>query len=656
MPGLWIGVDTGGTFTDFVVARGRQVEQFKLPSTPDDPARAVLAGLAEAERRFGRRAERVVHGFTVATNALLTRRGARTALVTTSGFEDLLAIGRQERPRLYDLAPVLDEPLVPRRRVVGARERLRADGRAVERLTAREAARVARAVARLRPQAVAICLLHSYADPRHERALVRALVRALPGVAISASCEVAREHREVERATTTVLNAFLQPVVSRYLARLEPVGRRRLFVMQSNGGCAAASALAARPVLAVLSGPAGGVLGAAAVGRECGGGTVLSLDVGGTSTDVALVHERPRTVKGSEVGGQTLLVPLLEMETVGAGGGSLARVDRGGALLVGPESAGADPGPACYGRGGGATVTDAALVLGRLRTEDFAGGAIALEAEAAWRALAELGQRLRLAGSPAARATAAARGVMAVATASIEHALRLVSVARGHDPRDASLVAFGGAGGLFAAQVGAALAVYQTVIPRRAGVLSAWGLLGAEELHPLTRSVLRELTPGARPALERVLAEMRREARRRWGAVPRLFASADLRYRGQSYELEVPWGGALDRDFHAAHAARYGYARPGAAIEVVSLNLEARTLPPRRAAEAPAAGRRRPARLRIRLDDGRATRPAWLLRREELAPGFRARGPLLVLEDGATTYLPPRATLRVDARGHLRIG
>ncbi len=651
----WVGVDTGGTFTDFVLVRGRHVEHFKLPSTPDDPARAVLAGLAEAERRLGRRPERVVHGFTVATNALLTRRGARTALVVTAGFEDLLTIGRQEREHLYDLTPALPEPLVPRARTVGVRERLGAGGATVIALGDREVARVVRAMRRLGPEAVAVCLLHSYAEPRHERRLRRALAEALPHAAVAASCDVAREHREVERAATTVVSAFLTPVVKRYLASLTTALGDRLRVMQSNGGCASARAVAERPVLAVLSGPAGGVLGAAAVGRAAGAASVLSLDVGGTSTDVAHVHHRARTAKGAVVGGQPLLVPLLEMETVGAGGGSLARVDRGGGLVVGPESAGADPGPACYGRGGGPTVTDAQLVLGRMVPADFAGGALTLDEGAAWRALADLGTRLGLSGSPKQRAVAAARGVVAVTSASIEHALRLVSVAKGHDPRQAALVAFGGAGGLFAAEVGAALAVREIIVPRRAGVLSAWGLLGAEEVHPLTRSVLQLLDGGAESRLAREFRALEREARRRWGRGFRFRRGADLRYRGQSFEIEVAWGPRLSGRFHAAHAARYGYARPDAAIEVVSLNLEAYRSAPARPVESQPAPSGRPVARRARLDDGRTSRLGTVLRRDELGAGFRARGPLLVTEPGATTYVPPRRLLRVDRHGHLRI-
>ena len=651
----WVGVDTGGTFTDFVLVRGRSVEQFKLPSTPGDPARAVLEGLALAEARLGRPVDRVVHGFTVATNALLTRRGARTALVLTAGFEDLLAVGRQDRPELYALAPAIPEPLVPPSRTLGVRERRGAGGRVVTKLTSAEIRRVCQALHRLRPEAVAVCLLHAYADPAHERTLVRALRRALPGVPVCASSEVAREYREFERTTTTVVNAFLTPVVRRYLGRLGGELRARLYVMQSNGGCAAPAAVSERPVLSVLSGPAGGVSGAAEVGRTCGAETVLSLDVGGTSTDVALVAGRPRTVKGATLDGHPLLVPFVEMETVGAGGGSLARIDRGGALLVGPESAGADPGPAAYGRGGGPTVTDAQLVLGRIVPGEFAGGELPLDAAAAWRALADLGSALRLSGRGEARARAAARGVVAVANASIERALRLVSVARGHDPRDAMLVAFGGAGGLFGAEVGRALGVRDVVVPLRAGVLSAWGLLGAEELHPLTRSVLVTADAANAAGVRAAWREMESEARRLWGRSLRLRRRADLRYVGQSFEIEVAWGRDLAGRFHAAHAARYGYARERAAVEIVSLNLEAYRPAPPRPAEPAAPRRQRVRGEPATIDDGRSSQHGRLYRRETLGAGFSSRGPALVVEYGATTYVPPGQTLTVDRGGHLRI-
>lgn len=649
-----VGVDTGGTFTDFLVISPGGVEAFKVPSTPRDPSRAFAIGLEEARRRLGGEPDRVAHGFTVATNTLLTRSGARTAFVTTEGFEDLLLIGRQNRPSLYALAPRAPEPLVPRGLTVGTRERLGPDGAVETRLTAAEARRVARAVARLRPQAVAVCFLHAYARADHERALARALRAALPHeVPISLSHAVAGEYREFERASTTVLNAYLAPRVSAYLGRLESAAGRRLRVLQSNGGTVSAAALAERPVLSVLSGPAGGVLGAARVARAVGLSNVLTLDVGGTSTDVAVHPGRPRVTKEAILDGVPIRVPMLEVETVGAGGGSLARVDAGGALAVGPESAGADPGPACYGRGGGPTVTDAHVILGRIVPELFLDGALALDVDASWRALERLARGLGFRGLDAPRR--AARGVVAVANTSIERALRVISVARGHDPRGYALVAFGGAGPLHAAELALGLGVSEILVPPRAGLLSAWGLLGAEETHPLSRTVLWPLDAGAPARLRSAFAVLERDAARRFGRGLGFRRSLDVRYHGQSFEIEIPMSANLARDFHAAHRQRYGYARPGRAIEIVNLNLEAHRPGPR----LPVARARRRPRAepwgRVALDTGARVVQAPVWRRESLGLGARVTGPCLVVEYGATTYVPPRFTASIDARDNLRM-
>jgi N-methylhydantoinase A len=653
-----VGIDTGGTFTDFLLVDGSRVEIFKVLSTPRDPSQAVIEGLGEARRRLGRPPSAVVHGFTVATNTLLTRRGARTALVTTEGFEDLLTIGRQERPDLYALVPRAPEPLVAAGRVVGAHERLGPTGRVEEVLEDSEAARVAKAIAKLRPQAVAVCLLHSYARPGHERRLVAALRRALPpGTPISMSAEVSREYREYERASTTAVNAYLSPTVRRYLGQLSRKVGPSLRVMQSNGGAVPPRAVSDRPVLSVLSGPAGGVLGAAGIGRRAGLPRVLTLDVGGTSTDVAVVPEEIRTTKEAVVGGVPLRIPMLELETVGAGGGSLARTDRGGALVVGPESAGADPGPACYGRGGGPTVTDAHVVLGRITPHGFAGGAMQLDLDAAWRVMAALGKELgyRERGGAKVAARRAARGVIEVANATIERALRLVSVARGHDVRRFALFAFGGAGALHVAELGRSLGVREMVVPQRAGVLSAWGLLMADEVHPLSRTVLWR-SDGSSPARsQKVFAELEARARKLWGTGLEFRRSADLRYAGQSFEIEVPWSRPVDRAFHRAHADRYGYAREGQPVEIVNLNLEARRPGPRLPETRVKSGGRAKPRETIALDDGHSTRKARVFDREELGAGTRFRGPALVVEYGATAYLPPLFRLRVDGHGNLRI-
>ena len=678
MSAVRVGIDTGGTFTDFLVVADGRAFFFKVPSTPDDPARAFHQGLAIAARRLlalgvdvaAARPWDVAHGFTVATNALLARRGARVALVATEGFEDFLEIGRQNRSDLYALAPRRVPPLVPAGHTVGLRERLGPRGETLVPLTEAGLTRLAARVRRLRPEAVAVCLLHSYASPRHERRAGRALERALPGVPVSLSHEVVRLYREVERGATTTVNAYVAPLVGGYLGRLAAPRRHALRIMQSNGGSAPVRAAARFPVHTVLSGPAGGVLGAHRIGSAVGLTDLLTLDIGGTSTDVSLVPGRLLTTRESEISGIPLAIPLLDVRTVGAGGGSIARVDAGGALAVGPASAGADPGPACYGRGGPATVTDAHVVLGRIVPEHFLDGGMALDPAASRRALAGLGRAL---GTDPVRA---AHGVVAVANTTIERALRLISVERGYDVRGTALVAFGGAGPLHAVGLAHALGVLEVVVPVAAGVLSAWGLLGADETHHVSRTVLWTVkADGAWPTarLGAGFAALEREGLVRHGSALRwsFEAQLGLRYRGQSFELSVPVGSVaragrdVRRLFHEAHARRFGYARPGADLEIVQLELTLRRPGPKLPPLAPALRRRgappasrtaqalgmRP----VSLSPGAAPRALPVHRREALREGFTALGPRLVVEYGATTFLPPGWRLVVDERANLRI-
>jgi N-methylhydantoinase A len=666
-----VGIDTGGTFTDFLVVCGRLRFVFKVPSTPDEPARAFHQGLAIAARRLlgggidvaASRPWDVAHGFTVATNALLARKGARIALVTTAGFEDVLAIGRQHRPELYALAPRQPAPLVESHRVVGAVERLGPRGETLTPLTAREAMRVARRVARLAPEAVAVGFLHSYARATHERRIRAALARTLPGVPVSLSSEVASVHREVERLSTTTADAYVSPLVRGYLEGLVRPRAHHLRVMQSNGGAAPAKDAARAPVTTVLSGPAGGVLGAERLGRAAGLEALLTLDIGGTSTDVALVPGRLLATRETEIAGIPLAVPILDVHTVGAGGGSIARVDEGGALVVGPESAGASPGPACYGHGGPATVTDAMVVLGRIVPERFLDGGMALDPRAAGRVMVELGRALGVS------ALAAAHGVVQVANATIERALRRISVERGYDVRDAALVAFGGAGPLHACELAAALGAREVLVPPAAGILSAWGLLGADQVHVVAATLLLragrgEPWPSAR--LRSALADLRATLERRYskdaGGVFRVTLA--LRYQGQSFELRLPAGDprAVTRDLRAAfdrvHAARFGYARPLEAIEIVEVELERRRpgprLPPIRARRTTRAGARLGAHP-LAATGGAAARSAPVWQREGLGRDFSASGPCLVIEYGATTFVPPGWRARVDPGGNLRL-
>ncbi|MDQ5837370.1 MAG: hydantoinase/oxoprolinase family protein, partial [Acidobacteriota bacterium] len=439
-----VGVDTGGTFTDFVYHVGGRARIFKVPSTPDDPSRAITEGLRRVAEETGARLGdlEVVHGTTVGTNALLERRGARAALVTTEGFEDVLVIGRQARGSLYDLNWTRPAPLVADRLRLGVRERVAADGSVVVELEDGEIEKLVGKLKRARVEAVAVCLLFSFARPEHERRLERALAAALAGVPLSVSHKILPEYREYERTSTVTINAYLQPLMGAYLGRLGArVSARRLRVMQSSGGSVSARSAAAEPVRTILSGPAGGVVGASHAGTEAGFADIITFDMGGTSTDVSLcAGGRLRLTNEASVAGLPVAVPVLDIHTVGAGGGSIARVDAGGSLRVGPESAGAVPGPACYGRSLLPTVTDANLGLGRFGGADLLGGEFKLDEARAAEALSQLAREMSAAGGARVSATEAALGVVRVVNAGMERALRAVSVERGFDPRACALV------------------------------------------------------------------------------------------------------------------------------------------------------------------------------------------------------------------------
>ena len=622
-------------------------------STPRDPAHAVLAGLDALGVLRDQRASRVTYGSTVATNALLERRGARVSLVTTAGFEDVIEIGRQARPRLYELEPRRAPPLVARADRLGVRERVTFEGR-VQRRPSPQALRalLARVRAR-RPEAVAVALLHSYVQPRHERVVGRAL-RPL-GVPVTLSHALVREHREYERTSTAVVNAYVAPVMGRHLARLAAaVPRRRLLVMQSNGGAATPALVAREPVRTILSGPAGGVVGAARVAARAGIRRVMTIDMGGTSTDVALVDGAIPQRSDWVLDDMAIRVPVLDIHTVGAGGGSIARRDAGGSLQVGPESAGADPGPACYGRGTRPTVTDANLVLGRLVADRFLGGDMALDAARAERVLDDLARSLGI------TRLAAAEGTIRVANAAMARALRVISVERGHDPRDFTLVAFGGAAGLHACELAADLGMRDVLVPLHPGLLSAAGMAEAPLARDHTLTV-RLVDPAPRALAERLAPLARRgiaELRAQGVAASRVVARrlARVRYLGQSHEIEVALDDGYRRAFDAAHARLYGHADAARAVEVVALRLAlaSREPAPRRSRRAPrprSAPRGaahglvwRGRRLRVRRYE-----------RADLPPGTRLVGPCLLVEYSSTVLVAPGWRGLVDADGNLRL-
>lgn len=670
-----VGVDTGGTFTDFVYHAGGRARIFKVPSTPDDPSRAIAEGLRRAAREAGVGLSEleVVHGTTVGTNALLERKGARAALVTTEGFEDVLVIGRQARGSLYDLNWTRPAPLIEDRLRFGVRERVAADGSVVEELTDESVADLIRKLKRARPESVAVCLLFSFTRPEHERRIERALQDALRGVPLSVSHRILPEYREFERTSTVTINAYLQPLMGAYLGRLgAQVAGRRLRVMQSSGGSISARAASAEPVRTILSGPAGGVVGAAHAARAAGFEDVVTFDMGGTSTDVALVAGgRLKLTNEASVAGLPVAVPVLDIHTVGAGGGSIARVDAGGSLRVGPESAGAVPGPACYGRSELPTVTDANLVLGRFGGADLLGGEFVLDERRAVKALESLAREMSAASGRAVSAVEAALGVVRVVNAGMERALRAVSVERGFDPRGCTLVTFGGAGGLHAAELARALRVPRVLVPQAPGALSALGCLRADVLKSLSRTLMLEVgrdSAAQTARVERAFVEMERAARatlKREGfgeERQRHERTVAARYAGQSFELEIVWDGGrrLIERFHREHEARYGYAQTADSIEVVSARLRSAGLVeelkeerPRRTRTAGPNAVKSRRTARVHFDEG--ARDVVVYRREELAAGARLKSPCVVTEYSSTTLVPAKASAFVDRLGNLII-
>jgi N-methylhydantoinase A len=647
-----IAIDTGGTFTDCVYLQDGTLQVLKIFSTPSDPGQAVL----EALRRIEAHGEVLVrHGTTVGTNAMIERKGARVAFVTTAGFEDTIAIGRQARARLYDWFQPAPDCLAPAHLRFGIEERVSAEG---EVLLAPEEKNVQRLVEQIRSSdagAVAVSLLFSFANPVNEQAVSAALAEI--GIPVSISHRVLPEFREYERASTVVANAYLSRIVGDYMKKLAgDVGREfhgRLDVMQSSGGTIPARLAAEEPVRTMLSGPAGGVMGAYRMARLAGFDRIIGFDMGGTSTDVCLVDaERggPQLTSEAVISDVPIGVPMLDIHTAGAGGGSLARFDAGGMLRVGPESAGASPGPICFGRGEQVTVTDANLILGRLDSESFLGGAVSLDRE---RTLAYM-EKAR--GSIASVEEFAA-GILRLVETSMEKAIRVISVERGYDPRDFTLVAFGGGGPLHACSLAHALRIPRVLVPALPGALSAVGILLADAVRDYSRTVML----GAHADLGDVFAELEERGRSEFEAEQLSgfsLRSLDLRYQGQGYELNVPFGPNVLDAFHDLHRLRYGFAKEAHEVEVV--NVRVRMV----ASSQPFDPIRRPI---VRGNGQQALtghRPVFfhgephytpVYDRAALAPGDSFSGPAIITEYSSATILPPGDALRVDALDNLMI-
>ncbi len=691
-----IGIDTGGTFTDFVAAHLSRLTAFKAPSTPHNPAEAILSGIARILADTKAMPFEIVHGTTVATNALLERKGARTALITTGGFEDVIEIGRQARPDLYNLMVTRPAPLVPRELRLGVSERIGPAGEVTTLLDEQSVAQVVKLISNHKPsvESVAVCLLFSFANPAHEQLIAHALEPI--GVPVSLSHKILPEYREYERTSTVVINAYLVPLMSRYLSALaeglESVVRRPssvvrgqlparlsagrqsrndqsitarygprttdygLRVMQSNGGSVSARTAGAEPVRAILSGPAGGVVGALRVCAAAGIRDIITFDMGGTSTDVSLCRGEARTTNEALVAGLPVAVPVIDIHTVGAGGGSIARLDAAGALRVGPESAGADPGPACYGRGEEVTVTDANLVLGRFGGASLLGGEMPIDFDRARSVLSRLASDMTRFADKPVTAEHAALGVIRVANANMEAALRVVSVERGQDPRLFSLVSFGGAGGLHVCDLAAALRVPRVVVPSSPGTLSALGVLLGDVVKDYSRTVMMKTSGLAMRTLERGFAELEREAvrdlkREGFGKGRlKLMRSVAMRYAGQSFEIDVPWSNRFDAKFHDAHRERYGYADSSRAIEIVSLRLRAAgvTQKPRIKRQRQGKQNRAAASHTERVYLSERAAPVSVYSRDELNAGTRLEGPAIITEYSSTTLIPRRFKVEVD--------
>jgi N-methylhydantoinase A len=665
MADILAGIDTGGTFTDIVLLQEGQLRVFKVLSTPDDPSRSILDGLRQLDALNDLRV--LVHGSTVATNAVLERKGVLTGLITTAGFRDVLEIGRQTRPKLYDIRVQKVPPLVPRNLRVEVTERLNERGEVMVALDEESLRCALASLQEAGVQAIAISLLFSFANPQHEQ-MVAEMARST-GIYVSASCEVLPEFREYERTSTVVLNAYVGPLIERYLARLERElpSTAAFRIMQSNGGSISNRTARREAARTLLSGPAAGVVGAAYVAQAAGYSQVITLDIGGTSTDVALVDGVVTETTSGTVGGYPTKLPMIDIHTVGAGGGSVAWFDLGGALRVGPVSVGADPGPAAYGRGGTeAAVTDAHVVLGRLIPDAFLGGTMQLDVERASKAVSAIAQRMHTSLEEAAA------GIIRVANANMEAAIRVISVERGCDPRHFTLVAFGGAGPLHACELAAALHIPRVLIPTTPGVLSALGMLIADTLKDYVRTVMVSAEQAQDTVLS-TLAELEQQGYAdlmQEGVAPDQIVIeryVDLRYVGQSYELTLPFEGDIAKaadEFHTAHERRFGYCDRGEQVQVVNVRLKSRgvssaavlkqhetlsevTAQPigtRRAVLLPSANHEQPVSCDVPVYE-----------RASLQTGATLSGPAIITQYDTTTVVPPAWKLRVDAFENLVI-
>jgi N-methylhydantoinase A len=663
-----IGVEIGGTFTDLVLEdAGGRLHAVKVPSTPAAPEQGALEAVRKAWPDLGS-VRTIIHGSTIATNGVLERRGARVGLLVTRGFRDLLDLQRQDRTNLYQLKYAKPEPLVRPEDVRELTERIRADGEILRGLVADDARSAARELIDSGVKSLAVCLLHAYRYPQHELLVRQVVEREWPGFPLSLSHEIAPEYREYERCSTTVLSSYVMPIIDAYLHRFESELEKRgfrgdLHVMQSNGGALPATLIRRHAIRTLLSGPAGGVTAAKSVARTRGIGEVITFDMGGTSTDVCLIQNGEADIAPqSEVDNLPIRVPMLDIISVGAGGGSIASVDKGGMLRVGPQSAGATPGPACYGRGGAeATVTDANVVLGLVRPDHFLGGRMKLDKHAAVEACARLGKAIGM------DAVGAARAIVEVVNTSMEGALRLVSTERGADPRRFWLLCYGGAGGQHAAALADELSLRGVIVPRYPGLFSAYGLLIADLHRDWSAPFLRSLKTYSAAEVAETIEGLKARARQEFAAVGqdvervRYDISLDMRYPGQAFELEIglpeeeidDWRSIGER-FNLVHRQRYGHAAEHETAELVTVRVTA-TIPRPEGASRQVHRTSPSATEQLELNVDGENRVVTFVQRDSLDLEDRVDGPSVIEEETSTIWVPAGWHAALDEGGHLRL-
>lgn len=653
-----LGVDTGGTFTDFVLLQNGQIRIHKILSTPDAPERAILQGItAMGLSEPCQRGELLlVHGSTVATNAALEGKGARTVFISNHGFKDMLTLGRQTRRELYNLQPAPIEPPVPEALCLETGGRVSAKGELLDALRAEDLATLKTQLQTLQPEAVAINLLFSFLDDSHEAAIEKLVKETLPDVFCSRSSAILPEYKEYERGMATWLNAWLGPRVAGYLQGLQQqLPNTPVAVMQSSGGTISANQAAQRAVNMLLSGPAGGLAAAKHIGDLIDSKQLLTFDMGGTSTDVALIDGDIALTTDGRIGHYPVAVPMVDMHTIGAGGGSLASIDAGGVLQLGPESAGADPGPACYGRGGTiATVTDANVVLGRLPADALLGGSMVLDKQAAQRAVGTLATAMSMSAEDAAL------GILQIANEHMVRALRTISVQRGTDPADYRLCCFGGAGGLHVCELAEQLHMTRALIPIHGGVLSALGMLVAPRERQMSRSLPGLLASHSNNTIGQILEQLTTSGQQQLieeGIDPQQIqqsCSLDLRYNGQSFSLSIPWTTIEQTaaEFHAAHQQRYGH-RMDVAIELVTVRVALKAYPTAIALQAPTADANIANAPTGSTSLYGITHPVPIYHRATLNVGQTISGPALIIEAVATSLIAERWSMTVDHHGNL---